>query len=393
MRTITLLRTGGLLLLILGAAASGNLASQTAVTIPEIEIVVDPRVELMSIVFRLAGHIEYNQPGVLPYVEGIRAKFERFQDHPAITLAKELQLRFSSPMFLAICLTSPPELKERIPLDSPDILDDRFRAWVSAHGPKARVFLEEVRRFVEETDFLAFFGSQQELHGLALARAKEFVRSEVHLEWFSSYFRKNPSCQFILALAPNNGGPSYGLAFRDADGTIEYYCILGLGYPMVDESQHPVFGDDYLDTIIHEFCHSFINPLVDAHRSELKALGEKIFSLVEREMKSQGYGSWETMIYETFVRACVLRYVRSHKGPQAAKEGLEVELEQQFLLVDKIFELLGEFETQKERYPSLDSFFPKLVAALNEFAENPGLIKKTDQQLEEMHVRCRTTAH
>mgnify|MGYP001458539785 CR=1 FL=1 len=282
-------------------------------------------------------------------------------------------------MFLAISLTSPPELKERAPLESLDILDDGFRARMSAQGPQMRVFLEEVRRFVKDTDFMDFFEDHQNFYDLISARALEFVSSEVHLEWFASYFRKNRSAKFILSLAPNNGGPSYGLTCQDADGTTGYYCILGLGYPMLDESQHPVFGDDHLDTIIHEFCHSFVNPLVDSHLSELKALGEKTFSLVEREMKSQGYGSWETMMYETFVRACVLRYFQSHKGPQAAKEGREGELTQRFLLVDKIFELLGEFEMQKQRCPSLDTFFPKLVSSLNELVENPEEIEKMRQ--------------
>ena len=98
------------------------------------------------------------------------------------------------------------------------------------------------------------------------------------------------------------------------------------------------------------------------------------------------------MMYETFVRACVLRYVHTHRSPQAAKEGLEMELAQRFLLVNKIYESLGEFETQKERHLSLDSFFPKLVSSLNEFAENPEELEKMRLQLEEMRVRRKEAA-
>jgi hypothetical protein len=43
-------------------------------------IVVDPRIELMSIIFRLAGNYEYDQGGVLPYVEDINAHFGRFKN-------------------------------------------------------------------------------------------------------------------------------------------------------------------------------------------------------------------------------------------------------------------------------------------------------------------------
>jgi hypothetical protein len=359
---------------------------------PPLSIVVDPRVELMSIIFRLAGNNEYNQQAVIPYVEDIRKHFDRFHDHPAITLAKELQLGYHGPMFLAIYLTPPVELKERVPLDTPGVIDERFAAWMNVHGPKVRAFLEEVRRFVKDTEFMAFFNNHQKLYDLILARAREFVRSEVHLEWFMSYFGNKQEGKFILALAPNNGGPSYGPTFRGADGEIEYHSILGLGYPLLDEDRLPVFGDGHLDVVIHEFCHSFVNPLVDSHIPELRALGEKIFPMVESAMKPQGYGSWETMMYETFVRACVLRYIRAYKGPEAAKEGLQMELAQRFVLVEKIYELLGEYEIQRGRYPSLDSFFSKLVLVLNESVKKPEELAKISQKLEEMSARRREAA-
>lgn len=359
---------------------------------PDLKIVVDPRVELMSILFRLAGNNEYNQPGVIPYVENIREHFDRFKDHPAVTLAKELKLGFHGPMFLAIYLTPPVELKERVPLDTPGLIDERFGTWMSANDNKVRTFLEEVRRFVKDTDFMKFFKGNQKLYNIAVERGKEFVRSEVHLDWFRSYFATKQEGKFILALAPNNGGPSYGPTFRGADGIVEYYCILGLGYPLVDEEQLPVIDDGYLDTIIHEFCHSFVNPLVDSHLAEMKGLGEKVFPMVDSAMLGQGYGSWVTMMYETFVRACVLRYIYAYKGQEAAKKGLETELAQRFILVGKLYELLEEYEKQKERYSSLDSFFSKLVAALNEFVEKPEELEKINKQLEGLNAQRREAA-
>jgi hypothetical protein len=353
-----------------------------------LRIAIDPRVELMSIIFRLAGNNEYNQRAVIPYVENIRKHFDRFQNHPAITIGKELQLGFHGPMFLAIYLTPPVELKERVPLDTPGIIDERFDSWMSANDKKVRAFLGEVRRFVKDTDFMAFFNNNQRLYDVILARAKEFVRSEVHLEWFKSYFGNKQEGKFILALAPNNGGPSYGPTYRDPDGNVEYYCILGL--PLLDENQLPVFGDRELrdlEVIIHEFCHSFVNPLVDSHLSEMKALGEKVFPMVEPAMRGQAYANWETMMKETFVRACVLRYIHSYKGGEAASKMMEIQLARRFILVEKLYDLLGEYEKQKERYSSLDSFFPKLIAALNEFVEKPEELAKINKQLEGLNAR------
>jgi len=377
--------------LILGCLALGLLFGQKPASTPEFEIVVDPRVELMSIIFRLAGNNEYNQPGVIPYVENIRKHFDRFKDHPAAAMAKDLRknsfIGFDAPMFLAIYLTDAIELKERVPFETPGVLDNRWNA------ETVRGFLKEIRRFVEDTHFIRFFKDNQKLYDIAVERAEEFVRSEVHLEWFGSYFGTQREGDFILSLTLNNGGPSYGPSFRHPDGDVEYHCILGL--PYLDEDQLPIFGDKDLrdlEVIIHEFCHSFVNPLVDKHKSEMKALGDKLFPLVESVMRSQAYGNWETMMRETFVRACVLRYIHAYKGQEAAKKGLETELALRFILVEKLYDVLGEYEKQKDRYSSLDSFFPKLVATLNEFVEKPEELEKINKQLEGLNARRREAA-
>src|SRR5262245_45376845 len=58
---------------------------------PEIRVSVDPRLELLSIVFRLAGNPEYNQPNSRsPYSEAVSDRFDDHDDHPAIERAREL---------------------------------------------------------------------------------------------------------------------------------------------------------------------------------------------------------------------------------------------------------------------------------------------------------------
>jgi hypothetical protein len=206
-------------------------------------------------------------------------------------------------MSLAIHLTDPLWLGERIDFEKyPEILD---RRWTTE---TVRDFLVEVRLFVKDSDFMKFFEDHQEFYSIALDRARDFVEKEIHLGWFTSFFGHMAEGKFIVALAPNNGGPSYGPRFQIPEGDIEYYSILGLGHPHLDGDQLPIFENSgFLTTIIHEFCHSFVNPVVDRHQSELKSLGEKLFPLVESFMRNQAYTEWQTMMKETFVRTCVAR--------------------------------------------------------------------------------------
>jgi hypothetical protein len=86
---------------------------------------VDPRVELMSVLFRLAGHNEYNQCRVPDYDKALDRYFSTYRNHEAVQLARELQLGFDAPMSLAVHVKDVESLAERIPFDRPDI-----RLWI-----------------------------------------------------------------------------------------------------------------------------------------------------------------------------------------------------------------------------------------------------------------------
>src|SRR5512140_123512 len=58
----------------------------------KLEARVDPRVELMSLLFRLAGNNEYNQPlSKSPYSKEVDDRFGRFRDHKAVKFAQQLR--------------------------------------------------------------------------------------------------------------------------------------------------------------------------------------------------------------------------------------------------------------------------------------------------------------
>ncbi|MDQ1257259.1 MAG: hypothetical protein QG656_1862, partial [Candidatus Hydrogenedentes bacterium] len=85
------------------------------------EVSVDPRVELMSILFRLAGNPEYNASEVRSYTRLVDRQFGPWRDHRAVRLAAQLAQRgagFDAPMHLAIYLGDAAGLEPRIPIDA-----------------------------------------------------------------------------------------------------------------------------------------------------------------------------------------------------------------------------------------------------------------------------------
>jgi hypothetical protein len=124
-----------------------------------------------------------------------------------------------------------------------------------------------------------------------------------------------------------------------------------------------------LRTVVHEFCHSYANPVIDSHSAELKVAGEKIFTHVAPAMRRQAYDNWRTMLYESLVRASTLRYVRQYDGAMAAWLAAQDQKGRGFTWIEDLSALLGEYEAHRDRYPALESFAPRLVMFFTEYAE------------------------
>ena len=347
-----------------GQASDRNVTKPAAR--PGVQIGVDPRVELLCIVFRLAGNPEYNKARIPAYVDDVERRFGPLRGHPVVALAKKLRqtrgISFDACMSLAVHLKDANALEERIARDPrPPSLDSRWTP------EEARAFLGELRKFAAESRFPEFVAAHRELYLRAEGRAKQRLDKEGHLEWFPEFFGERPGSRFTLALGLLNGPNNYGPHVRLPDGTEELYSILGAWAK--DAKGDPTFGSGVVETVIHEFCHSYTNPIVDRHEAELEPAGEALYASVSGAMERQAYGSWKTMMYESLVRACTLRYIRRHQGLMAAWLRSQEERGRQFLWVDDLSRFLDEFEGHRDRYPTLESFAPRIVAFFNERAK------------------------
>jgi hypothetical protein len=202
---------------------------------------IDSRVELMSILFRLAGNQEYRQCRVPAYDQAIEKYFAPFRNHDAVQLAHSLAIGFDAPMKLAVNLGDVDSLSELIPLDRPLL-----------YGGRARDFLAGARKFVSETNFQAFLQSQQPLFAATDARLQAFIRDQADLGWFASFFGPPSPARLTIVPGMANGAPSYAARFIDASGAQEIYAIPGVS--KVDPDGVPVFDSDWRIVMVHELA-------------------------------------------------------------------------------------------------------------------------------------------
>jgi hypothetical protein len=94
-----------------------------------------------------------------------------------------------------------------------------------------------------------------------------------------------------------NGGASYGVSSTAEDGTEEVYAIPGVY--QVDSNGAPPFAAVYLENLVHEFVHSYANPLVDQFADPMEKPATAIFKTVADAVRQQAYGTWKILLYES----------------------------------------------------------------------------------------------
>jgi hypothetical protein len=340
-----------------GASEPNNAAARQDRT--KLKVTIDPRVELMGVIFHLAGNLEYNKCKSKPYMGNLNRHFARHRNHPAVKTAKKLRktrgVSFDAVMGMAVHIEDINSCGEIVPFEPrPETLDGRWRI------NEAREFLDNCRDFVKETDFKAFLAKNQSQYNTATARLQQLIDKKANLAWFDEFFGPRDDVDFNLVISILNGPGNYGCRVR-LNGRTKIYSILGawrvgwLGWGS------PTFRPGVVATVVHEFGHSYCNPLVEKYMKDFEYFGMKYFPRVEKKMKSQAYGSWRTMMRESLVRACEVRYAMAHEGRERAEQRANYHIGRGFHWTKELSELLGQYEKQRDKYRTLDDFMPEIV--------------------------------
>jgi len=124
--------------------------------------------------------------------------------------------------------------------------------------------------------------------------------------------------------------------------------------------------------IIHEFNHSFANDLIDNNIEAYRESGEKLFSVSKDLLAKQAYGKWETMMREALVRAAVIKNMKDHDYDQQIIKSL-INWEKKecgFFWIEELVAELENYDNQRKKYPTLESYMPRLIEVYKIWVEN-----------------------
>jgi hypothetical protein len=325
-------------------------------TLPaRIEISVDPRIELLTVVQCLA---DYDQLGTadLAYRRELLERFAPWRSHPAVTLfarmAREGFTRDAPPAMM-LRLAEPPALELRAP----------FSVYIETRaGGRERLFafLDSLRDFAAESRFMEFQAAHAGRFHVLVEAARRALRHTRIVEPLEDYFGvREHGYHLILSQLLHPGG--YAAEVERPPGIVDCYAILG---PSQASHGRPRFWDpDALEALLwHEFSHVFVGNLPDPCRREIAA-DSALFEPLRARMLPQGYARWEVCADEHLVRAVGVRLVARLEGTHAAEKALDLQLRLGFTYLPRLLPVLERFERERALFPALGDFCPDLAEA------------------------------
>ncbi|MDQ6902582.1 MAG: DUF4932 domain-containing protein [Bacteroidota bacterium] len=263
---------------------------------------VDKRVELLSIIFRLAGNKEYNDNFAKTYVADIDKHFNKFKNDSLIQFARQLHendgIGYEAVMTFAVCLI----FQNNHFVFEKNFKSDLDKRWKEKDALK---FLSLLNSFYIKSSFTEFFNDENEYYSIITTSLNNTLKT-FNTSWFYKYFGKITEEQFNIVVGCGNGGGNYGVKNHNK----EIFAIIGS--ETFNDSGFPIFRtQDCFPTIVHEFNHSFINPLLNNYEMNetFRKSTTVLLDSMKNEMENQAYGDWQTLVNESLVRASVVRYL------------------------------------------------------------------------------------
>ncbi len=326
----------------------------------KVEVALDPRVELVAILCYLSDYDEYDRSQIASYKSDVDNYFGAFRNHEAVSFLKDIrekyQTGYDSPMSFAVYLTdslTPSVSYDKLPEDFNPRWDEETYYHLS----------DLVRKFADDSKFSNFFQSQNQRYEQEIKDIEQEINSSVNFDWFTSFFGELPqNMRFQVVVSLNNGSCSYGSQTIIGDcQTI--YSINGAHL-----NSHKL-AIDY-SGIIHEFCHPMCNPVIDEYPSKLETTGKLLLDDYGNHKHQEAYGTWESVLYETLVRASVSCYLDNNSGPLSSWFNNLADKRQGFMWILPIRDSFLELNKTYTFYGSKDLFLDALINDLNEYLKD-----------------------
>ena len=266
---------------------------------------IDPQVkkevELMSILARLAGYGEYNDDRGGRYTADIDSILRKYRSHEAVKMMKQFKKKYG-------------------------LGYDRVMS----------------------------IALQIECRGDSIVS----VMAHFDQEWYTRFYGTPPAEQFRIIIGFTNGPCNYGPSRKLTGQPKEVFAIMNYA---VDDNERPIFYKKVVETVVHEFCHSFTKIKGDTEKA-LEKSGKALQEYTYFSMRRQAYSTWRNILEESLVRAATICYLIDHNYDEKdIRNAIIEQVDRNFFWMPELVQTLRYYESHRKKYPTFTSFYPEII--------------------------------
>ena len=204
------------------------------------------------------------------------------------------------------------------------------------------VFLKGFNAFYLEMNFDGYLEDSRVYYEKALEEIVANLPGTDFIPAMEGYFGKEFKSYTLLPSLTIPKGMGFGLNL----GQGKVFNIFGaLDYQRIEDKTALSMGfsnpQELRELSIHEFGHSFVNPVVDRQPKSAFTETEALFEPIREAIYQQGYNTWEACVTEHFVRSMELYMSERYDTPEAYSElYLQYLQKRQFIYIPIILEEL-----------------------------------------------------
>ena len=315
----------------------------------EYNICVNPFLECLGVVFVLADFNLNKTRTNKKYMEKINATFSNYKKHDLISEFKELlkipSFKYDAPikMILAMFYNTKPslELLQRANLTYTDY-------------QKLKIAFEN---FYNKIGFEIFFEDNKNYYikcAIQFEKDIEKFSPEKFLFDFLGLSADNLNVLLMFGVTTSN----YGIC---VDGQL-FCCVRPYKESRFNDEIDFCYDLPYMTTLIlHEFAHSFINPITNEFATTIDTLDNGIFAEI---FARNPYGDHkETAINETIIRTIECLYLKNN-FKQAYSQIKDEYIQDGFVLIPQLETVFEQYLSNRTKYKNIKDFYPEIIKIL-----------------------------
>jgi hypothetical protein len=237
--------------------------------------------------------------------------------------------------------------------------------------PELKAYLKVLKHFYDTANVEGFLKKYHQFYQGAIVEATSHLDKNL-IPIMETYFgQSNPHYNLII-IPISPFGMGFGANVGTGKGKILYQIISPASdiYWNENLTDYKEFGYSgkgsdayYRDLVAHEFCHSFITPIIEQkkYQERINQTDSLFVPELDSIMKKQSYGHWWGFVNEHMVRVASIRISKKLDIKDLEEMRKDNVADKGFILIPDAEKLLEEYENNRKKYPNFEKFLPKLI--------------------------------